>query len=350
MASFNSFYYPQTQNYNSQAFAYAQGGQAMAYAQGNQAYAYASTGIFCQPQPQVQQNSQCDFLSAILGLEMTLACASSSNAFATAGASSNIYSNLNNIVAANEVGTITGDPHFKGGDGGRYDVQSEPGKVYNLLRDTNLNYNGKFEAWGSNGATVVGESAINVCDMSGSNYSSVTFNKDGTAKVNGQELKDGQTVTLADGGTARKEGNKLIVTTAEGYTITQTAMPGGYINSEVRTSSLGVATDNVLPGGLLGQTFDPDDIARNGKKGAGAQGEGAIEGVVQDYETSLNSIGDKKLGPDGQPVQQQDFFSQLLNMMLQMLYPHPNRSYLETLSFVMGGIFMLLSQLGNQRA
>ena len=187
-----------------------------------------------------------------------------------------------NPVAANETGTITGDPHFMGGDGGKYDVQGEAGKTYSLLSDANLQFNGTFEAWGSGGATVVGETGLTVAGPNG--MSAVTFNKDGTAKINGQELEDGQTVQLADGGTAVKEGNTLTVTTAEGYVIKQTAMPGGYINTEVKTGENGVAADGYLPGGLLGQTFDPDNEARNGAKGAGAQGEGAIEGNVTDYE------------------------------------------------------------------
>lgn len=189
------------------------------------------------------------------------------------------------VVAANEVGTVTGDPHFKGGDGGKYDVQGQPGKIYNILSDSGLQLNARFDAWGGGGATVVGETGLTVAGPYG--QSSVTFSKDGTAKVNGQVLQDGQTVQLADGGTATKQGNKLVIKTAEGYEITQTthgSSNGNYINMEVKTGAGGVAQDGVLPGGLLGQTFDPDNVARNGAKGAGAQGEGAINGTVQDYE------------------------------------------------------------------
>lgn len=193
-------------------------------------------------------------------------------------------------VAANESGTITGDPHFKGGDGDTYDVQGQAGKTYNLLSDQGIQFNGKFGAWGNNGATVVTETGITVKGSYG-NLSAVNFDKNGNAKVNGQELKDGHTVQLADGGTATKKGNKLIVTTAEGYTITQEAMSGGYINTEVKTGANGVGADGVLPGGLLGQTFDPDNIAKKGKTGAGAQGEGVINGNVSDYEMGgLNTL------------------------------------------------------------
>lgn len=202
-------------------------------------------------------------------------------------------------VAANETGKIWGDPHFVGGDGDIFDVQGVPGKTYNLLSDKNLSYNGKFESWGGGGATVVGESAINVGSEYSGAHSVISFNKSGVAKVNGQELKDGQTVQLADGGTATKKGNVLTVTTAEGYTIIQTAMAGGYINSEVKTSSRGVNADGVMPGGLLGQTFDADSIAKRGKTGAGAQGEGAIAGKVSDYETNLYALGKEQLDQYG---------------------------------------------------
>ena len=248
-------------------------------------------------------------------------------------------------VAANETGKITGDPHFTGGDGGRYDVQGEAGKVYNLLDDSHLNFNGRFDAWGSGGATVVGETAINVSDFMEYNFSSITFNKDGVAKVNGEELQDGETVNLADGGTATKEGNKLTVTTAEGYQIIQTCHPscnGNYINTTVNTGDAGVASDNVLPGGLLGQTFDADDVARDGKKGRLAQGEGAIDGVVTDYETSLNQMGDVKLDENGNIIQEVDPFAQMVQELAGLLQPPPYVDFLQVLDFVMDTFFTML--------
>ncbi|MEW5818952.1 MAG: hypothetical protein AB1782_02060 [Cyanobacteriota bacterium] len=333
----------QVNNYYSQAYAYAGNGEAFAYASTgnifNQQDQYQLPYQLPQPQPQPQQ---LDFMALLLGLDMAINCQNNAS-----------YTNLNNIVAANEVGTITGDPHFKGGDGGRYDVQGQAGKVYDLLSDSNLSFNGRFDAWGSNGATIVGETAINVSSLGGNSYSTVTYSKDGVAKVNGQELKDGETVVLADGGTATKQGNKLIVQTAEGYTITQTCHPsahGNYINSEVKTGALGVATDNVLPGGLLGQTFDADNVARNGAKGAGAQGEGAIDGVVQDYETALGAIGDVQLDANGNEIKPYDPFTDIVNWLSGLLNPDPNKDFIQVMTFVMNAIFALLGvgNYGNQ--
>ncbi|MEW5819262.1 MAG: hypothetical protein AB1782_03655 [Cyanobacteriota bacterium] len=198
-------------------------------------------------------------------------------------------------VAARETATITGDPHFKGGDGGHYDVQGEPGKTYNLLSDKGLQFNGTFDSWGNEGATVVTETSINVKGSEG--YESLSFNKDGVAMYNGQELQTGETIDLADGGTATLTDNALVVNTAEGYEITQVAHDG-YIDTTIATGEKGVAADGVNPHGLAGQTFDADNIARNGATGKGAQGEGAIDGVVKNYE--VKSLTETTAADNGQ--------------------------------------------------
>jgi hypothetical protein len=116
--------------------------------------------------------------------------------------------------------------------------------------------------------------------------SSIGLKADGTATINGEQMEQGRVYELADGGTAQLDGNVLTTTTAEGYTISQTAHDG-YIDAEVSTGENGVGNGQ-NPGGLLGHTFDADDEARNG---TGMQGEGAIDGTVQDYEmASLTDI------------------------------------------------------------
>lgn len=47
-----------------------------------------------------------------------------------------------------------------------------------------------------------------------------------------------------------------------------------------------VFAENVAPHGILGQTLDKDHAAVHGNKGLGAQGEGAIVGVLEDYRVS----------------------------------------------------------------
>ena len=189
-------------------------------------------------------------------------------------------------VAANETGKVWGDPHFVGGDGDKFDVQGEAGKTYNLLSDKGLQVNGRFDKFNNDGLTVVGQTGIKVRGSDGQT-SEVGLSKDGTATIDGQKMQEGQTYNLADGGTSTLNGKKLTTTTGEGYTIEQDVAGSGnnsYIDMTVKTGKNGVDNGR-MPGGLLGQTFDADKIARNGKTGIGAQGEGAIEGRVQDYET-----------------------------------------------------------------
>lgn len=222
-------------------------------------------------------------------------------------------------VAANESGRVWGDPHFVGGDGGKYDVQGEAGKIYDLLSDTGLDLRGRFDQYGqTEGLTVVGETGLTVGE--GWNSDNIEFRKDGTANINDHVMEEGKTYDLADGGTAKLENGSLTVTTAEGYTINQTTKGSGdkaHINIDVSTGDKGV-DNGKMPGGLLGQTFDADNEARNGKTGKGAQGEGAIEGKVADYEkSSLDPVRD---GETGAPtVDENSEFKQLMSMLENVL-------------------------------
>ncbi len=188
-----------------------------------------------------------------------------------------------NPVAANEQGRIWGDPHFVGGDGGKFDIQGEAGKIYNLLSDSNLVLRGQFDDY-KDGKTVVGKTGLTVGnERGGASY--CQFSKDGTAQINGQQMEEGKVYDLADGGTAKLEDKTLTITTAEGYTIKQTTTEAdgeACIELDVNTGETGV-DNGQMPTGLLGQTFDADNLARNSE---GSQGEGAIQGQVQDYERS----------------------------------------------------------------
>lgn len=174
---------------------------------------------------------------------------------------------------------IWGDPHFIGADGGQFDVQGEAGKTYNLLSDKGFQMNGTFHKWGNQGATVVGQVGI----TAGSNY--VQVDKNGTAVVNGQELKDGQRIELRNGGYAERNGKDITVKSGEWQVDFQTH--GDHINMDIKTDN--AVSDGVRPHGLIGQTFDGDGKARNGDKGAGAQGGGAIEKA----DGTMSKVGDK---------------------------------------------------------
>lgn len=193
-------------------------------------------------------------------------------------------------VAENETARVWGDPHFVGADGGKFDVQGEAGKTYNLLSDTGLQLFGTFDGWGD-GITVVGSTGLTVTGRGGT--SQIHFNaKEDRATVNGQAITQGKSTVLADGGTVKRVGKDLITNTAEGYRIVQHDQ-GKHIDAEVHSGDRGVHNGS-MPTGLMGCTFDADKDRRDGKKGKGAQGEGAIEGVVGDHEVDGGVFGQLK--------------------------------------------------------
>ncbi|MBF0491351.1 MAG: hypothetical protein HQM15_01035 [Deltaproteobacteria bacterium] len=189
-------------------------------------------------------------------------------------------------IAANETAKVWGDPHFVDPDGGHFDVQGEAGKTYNMLDDNNLNFNARFDDAGK-GTTVIGQTGITLQGWRGT--SQIQFSKEGTASINGQILQPGAMETLADGGHAllSEDGKTLTLKTGEGYTITQ-RLVDGRIDADVKSPAEGIDTDGRMPGGLLGQTFDADNVARNS---SGHQGEGAIAGTVGDYEVPGGVFG-----------------------------------------------------------
>jgi len=54
------------------------------------------------------------------------------------------------------------DPHFTGLNGHKYDFQGEPGKVFALISDRNVQVNARFVRY--NGETVMGDVCIRFCD------------------------------------------------------------------------------------------------------------------------------------------------------------------------------------------
>lgn len=192
------------------------------------------------------------------------------------------------VIAANEKGRVWGDPHFEGGDGGKFDVMGRDGGVYNLHSDTGVRVTGLFKTYKRQGITVVDKVGTIVTGKGPKGVSSnqIEYSPAG-ATLDGKALAKGKSTPLADGGSALMLGNRLVIDTREGYKITiysRNSSGIAYCDVDVQTGARGVGS-GADPDGLLGQTFDADKVAKNGKKGAGAQGEGAIAGVVTDYET-----------------------------------------------------------------
>lgn len=182
-------------------------------------------------------------------------------------------------------GRIWGDPHFIGQDGGKYDVQGEAGKTYNLLSDKDFQMNGRFDQWGDDdGATVVGEVGI----TTGAD-DQIKVSKDGSVVVNGRELQEGDTVELQDGGSVSYEDGHVAIDSGEWQTEIEFSGSGDKAHLNIDVSTENAVSDGVKPHGLLGQSFDADDDARNGDEGKGAQGGGAIEGS----NGNITNEGDK---------------------------------------------------------
>jgi len=191
---------------------------------------------------------------------------------------------------------VSGDPHFNGFDGDKYDVQGESDHVYNILTDRNMQFNAYFFKNPSMGGTVIGSIGIKF----GRNR--VYYDKDGNADINGEMVTDG--VRHLDGGAtvevSSKPGSRKLRFTCLDYSVRLAVKEEHnerlYLNQRVTISNHRVATimsSGISPHGLLGQTADLDGKARHGKIGADAQGEGAIEGSYKDYEImSGNVFGD----------------------------------------------------------
>ena len=177
-------------------------------------------------------------------------------------------------VDAGETGSIVGDPHFTGFDGERYDIQGEDGKIYNLLSDKGIQVNGKFSKVNGN-TTVVSEMGIKI----GSDKIEFKAGKGKGPKINGKEMKKGEMVKLSDGSTAKWDGTNLNISTQE-YNI-NIKDNGSFLDTNFKITDKGVASDCVMPHGLLGQTADGNDDTR---KTTGTEGKGVIEGSVKDYE------------------------------------------------------------------
>lgn len=204
-------------------------------------------------------------------------------------------------VAASEYGYITGEPHLRGGDGETYDIKGAAGDIYSVLQDKGIDYNVKYGTiadWQDVGVT---ESAITTYGQDCKTV--VTLNKDGKAtlistkdgKTTETQIERGKTYNLADGGTVKygqalgggTDGSqmeeRLILTSAEGYIVTQAARSPGYIDANVETSADGVFKDKTMPSGLIGDTFDQDS---NTRTASDSEGTGILNNDISQYKRS----------------------------------------------------------------
>lgn len=202
-------------------------------------------------------------------------------------------------VAASEYGYITGDPHLRGGDGEIFDIKGLSGEIYSVLQDRGIDYNvkyGKIGDWQDVGVTesaiiTYGQDCKTIVTLDKDGKSTLISIKDGKTKE--IQIERGKTYNLADGGTVKygqalgggadggQMEERLIITSAEGYIITQVVRSAGYIDANVETSANGVYKDKVMPSGLIGDTFDRDNFKR---EASDTQGGGILNKDISQYK------------------------------------------------------------------
>jgi hypothetical protein len=159
--------------------------------------------------------------------------------------------NCNNNQGVSGSGSITGDPHFVGGEGQHYDVQGEAGNTYNLLSDTGIEVNGKFQQWGNSSANTVGEMGINL------NGDHIDI-KPGQMTINGQQIDISKPGSYLNGAvTVNKDGS---VTVKNDHYTLNISNGGGYLNTNITATNAG-RLQNV--GGLWGQSLEGKNVDTN---------------------------------------------------------------------------------------
>jgi hypothetical protein len=158
------------------------------------------------------------------------------------------------IVAPDQKAIAYGDPHIKGADGEKFDFNDLG--IYNVLQDKGLAINAEM-------APAAGEKSVitNIGLKAGNQQLQLLPN--GQVIIDGKpvNLQQGQQLQLQDGTVISKEGNDIKLKGRE-YDVTfKSRAKGQYFDVAVQSKSQGVATDGILPTGILGETFDGDDTA-----------------------------------------------------------------------------------------
>jgi hypothetical protein len=207
----------------------------------------------------------------------------------------------------------TSDVHIIGLDGDHFDFNGEIGKYFAMFSDYNLQVNALFKEWNGTDGSVM---AIVGAKIGLHKPTFCTMDMHGVAHVNGQQIRLGEEVHFLTGlpdevGLARlmdiftdyddiKDHNEEYVPTLTGkplgrglyidaghyvFTLTHNYMDVSNPGSSPYFVNIGYGcrVDYVRPHGVMGQILDFDGQARIAY---GKQGEGAIDGVWQDYIVS----------------------------------------------------------------
>ncbi len=159
---------------------------------------------------------------------------------------------------------------FQGADGGKYGFQGEPGKIYNLLTDTQFHVNALYETLPS-----IGEKDTGITELGfQAGHEQIHVAHNGTVTVNGEvlDLTEGETITIGDVEITKTSPWNYTFKSGE-YESKIGIMPKWGLWINVRSSDANA--DGVLPHGLWGQTVDADNDPRF-----------EIMGSYTDYEVS----------------------------------------------------------------
>lgn len=146
-------------------------------------------------------------------------------------------------VAGNLSSSGTGDPHFVGLNGSRFDFHGIPGHIFNLLSDAKIQVNSLFNGWGNGGATVMGQIGVRLGN------DTLLVNPGGGTSLNGSGFNG--TAKLKEGTVSHSGGTTTISTKEYEITIFDR---GGYLDIGINTTAEGVNRDEVMPSGIIGQT------------------------------------------------------------------------------------------------
>eukprot|EP01113_Clastostelium_recurvatum_P011882 TRINITY_DN160_c0_g3_i4.p2 TRINITY_DN160_c0_g3~~TRINITY_DN160_c0_g3_i4.p2 ORF type:complete len:408 (-),score=109.09 TRINITY_DN160_c0_g3_i4:75-1298(-) len=195
------------------------------------------------------------------------------------------------LVGSYTISNIVFDPHFRGFNGLKYDVQGQTDTWFNLLSDQDIQFNGFFQS------------------ITGSVKEQNTYVRKLGVALEGHTILINSTAVELDGAILHKMGDHAeveeVLTNSKGDTVATlladthsvtfhtpayfitiaqgTTTPGGKPQLFFNVEDIELLETSRQPHGLLGQTAH---AAVDEKAHRGPQGEGVIEGVYTDYIVS----------------------------------------------------------------
>jgi len=217
------------------------------------------------------------------------------------------------------VGGATTDPHFTFAHGGRADIRGEPDAVFNLLSHRNVSMNVKFEKadfhWNKRTVhgtrlsaaywtlrTVAGKEVTVSVDALNSTAAHKALGQLAVVKEGGVVVPFSEDQPFASANVAVKITGRKVTVTNGAWEMAAHVSPFPFAQLNKGQVLLNVAikplvdveNDAVAPHGLIGQSWDGDEVDFDGavdtdrsvETTTKAQGEGAIEGSLDEYKMS----------------------------------------------------------------